>query len=68
MEDGSLAAAAGIETGDLIVEAGGKAITDADDLQAALASLEVPFELKVVRGIDERTVQVGGGTTATGEA
>ena len=68
VEDGSLAAAAGIEAGDLIVEAGGKAITDADDLQAALASLEVPFELKVVRGIDERTVQVGGGTTATGEA
>ena len=68
VEDGSLAAAAGIEAGDLIVEAGGKAITDADDLQAALASLEVPFELKVVRGTDERTVQVGGGTTATGEA
>ena len=68
VEDGSLAAAAGIETGDLIVEAGGKAITDADDLQTALASLEVPFELKVVRGTDERTVQIGGGTTATGEA
>jgi S1-C subfamily serine protease len=68
VEDGSLAAAAGIEAGDLIVEAGGKAITDADDLHAALASLEVPFELKVVRGNDERTVQVGGATAATGEA
>jgi S1-C subfamily serine protease len=68
VEDGSLAAAAGIEAGDLIVEAGGKAITDADDLYAALASLEAPFELKVVRGNDERTVQVGGATTATGEA
>jgi S1-C subfamily serine protease len=68
VEDGSLAAAAGIEAGDLIVEAGGKSITDADDLHAALASQELPFELKLVRGNDERTVQVGGGTTATGEA
>jgi serine protease Do len=68
VEDGSLAAAAGIEAGDLIVEAGGKPITDADDLLAALATLEPPFEVKLVRGNDERTVQVGGGTTATGEA
>ncbi len=60
VEDGSLAAAAGIEAGDLIVEAGGKPITDADDLHAALAALELPFDLKVVRGTDERTVQVGG--------
>ena len=52
----------------LIVEAGGKPITDADDLHAALTSLETPFEVKLVRGNDERTVQVGGGTTATGEA
>jgi len=68
VEDGSLAAAAGIEAGDLIVEAGGKAITDPDDLHAALGTLDLPFELKVVRGNDERTVQVGGATTATGEA
>ena len=68
VEDGSLAAAAGIEAGDLIVEAGGKPITDADDLHAALGALELPFEVKLVRGTDERTVQVGGGATATGEA
>jgi serine protease Do len=68
VEDGSLAAAAGIQAGDLIVEAGGRAVTDADDLYTALASVEVPFEVKLVRGADERTVQVGGGTTATGEA
>ena len=37
-------------------------------VDAALASLEVPFEVKLVRGNDERTVQVGGGATATGEA
>src|SRR4029079_3759721 len=68
VEDDSLAAQAGIQAGDLIVEAGGKPITDADDLHAALASLEVPFDVKLVRGNDERTVQVGGGTTVTGEA
>ena len=60
--------AAGIQAGDLIVEAGGKPITDADDLLEALAALELPYEVKVVRGTDERTVQVGGGATATGEA
>jgi serine protease Do len=68
VEDDSLAAAAGIQAGDLIVEAGGVTITDADDLHTALATLELPFEVKLVRGTDERTVQVGGGTTATGEA
>jgi serine protease Do len=68
VEDDSLAAAAGIQAGDLIVEAGGKPITDADDLHTALATLELPFEVKLVRGTDERTVQVGGATTATGEA
>jgi serine protease Do len=68
VEDDSLAAAAGIEAGDLIVEAGGKPITDADDLHAALASLELPFDVKLVRGNDERTVRVGGDTKATGEA
>jgi serine protease Do len=68
VEDDSLAAAAGIQAGDLIVEAGGKPIVRADDLHEALASLELPFDVKVVRGNDERTVRVGGGTTATGEA
>ena len=68
VEDDSLAAAAGIQAGDLIVEVGGKPITDADDLYTALGALEPPFEVKVVRGNDERTIQVGGGTTATGEA
>lgn len=67
VEDGSLAAAAGIEPGDLIVEAGGRAIADADQLFAVLAELEPPFDVKVVRGADERSVRVGG-TSATGEA
>ena len=68
VEDGSLADAAGIQAGDLIVEAGGTPITDADDLHTALSTLELPFEVKLVRGTDERTVQVGGATKATGEA
>jgi S1-C subfamily serine protease len=68
VEDGSLAATAGIEAGDLIVEAGGKPIVDADDLHAALESIELPFDVKLVRGNDERTVRVGGEASATGEA
>ena len=42
VEDGSPAAAAGIESGDLIVEAGGRAVTDADELHEALGALELP--------------------------
>jgi serine protease Do len=68
VEDGSPAATAGIEAGDLIVEAGGRAVTDPDELHEALSALDFPFEVKLVRGNDERTVQVGGGTSATGEA
>jgi S1-C subfamily serine protease len=68
VEDGSPAAAAGIESGDLIVEAAGRPVTDADDLHAILETATFPFEVKLVRGTDERTVQVGGGSKATGEA
>ena len=66
VEDGSLAAAAGIEAGDLLVEAGGRPLADADDLFAALSAVELPFDLKLVRGAEERTVQVAGGTAASG--
>jgi serine protease Do len=58
VEDGSAAAAAGIEVGDLIVSAGGRAIGDADDLQDALGSLEHPYDLVVVRGSEEKTLKV----------
>jgi len=67
VEDGSLAAKAGIQEGDLIVEVAGRAIDDADALVEALEAAPTPFEVKVVRGLDERTVSVGGGE-ATGEA
>ena len=67
VEDGSDADKAGIEQGDLIVEVAGTAITDPDELVEALAAATTPFEVKIVRGIEERTVSVGGGE-ATGEA
>ena len=59
IEDDCLAAAAGIEPGDLIVSAGGKPVADADDLFDALGSVETPFEVGLVRGADEHTLTVG---------
>jgi S1-C subfamily serine protease len=67
VEDGSDADKAGIQQGDLIIEIAGKAITDPDELVEALAAATTPFEVKIVRGTEERTVSVGGGS-ATGEA
>jgi S1-C subfamily serine protease len=61
VESGSPAEAAGVEAGDLIVSAGGRAIRDADDLHDALLALEHPFELGIVRGADDLTLTVGGG-------
>jgi serine protease Do len=60
VEDGSAAAAAGVEVGDLIVAAGGRDIVDADDLQDALAALAPPYDLVVVRGAEEKTLKVTG--------
>jgi S1-C subfamily serine protease len=68
VEDDSLAAAAGIQAGDLIVEAGGKPITDTDDLHTALGVTGLPFEVKLVRGADELTVQVGSQRKTAGDA
>ncbi|MEX2182924.1 MAG: trypsin-like peptidase domain-containing protein [Chloroflexota bacterium] len=59
VEDGSLADAAGIQAGDLIVSAGDRPIVNADDLHDALAALDTPFEVGLVRGADEQTVTVG---------
>jgi serine protease Do len=67
VEDGSLADKAGIQQGDLIVEAAGKPVTDADALFETLSAAKLPFQVKVVRGTEERTVSVGGGTVS-GEA
>ena len=68
VEDDGPAAKAGIRDGDLIVEIAGTPITEADQLQELIARTPMPFEVKVVRGADERTVSVGGGASASGEA
>jgi S1-C subfamily serine protease len=67
VEDDSLAAKAGILEGDLIVEVAGQAVTEVDALYELLGKVELPFEVKLVRGTEERTVSVGGGD-AQGEA
>jgi serine protease Do len=66
VEEESLAAAAGVEPGDLIVSAADRPIADADDLHDALGVLERPFTLGLVRGTEERTVTVGGPGPAEG--
>ena len=60
VEGGSPAASAGIERGDLVVEAGGSALEGIDALYAALESAGRggSLELTVVRGSDERRVRV----------
>lgn len=58
VDEDSPAAAAGIAEGDLIIQAGGRAIADADDLHAALRATGFPIELVLVRGAEERTVRV----------
>jgi S1-C subfamily serine protease len=68
VEDDSPAARAGIRDGDLIVEIAGRPVTEIDQLQEVLATAAMPFEVKLVRGTDERTVSVGGTANASGEA
>lgn len=60
VEGGSPAERAGIGQGDLITEAAGRMLADADDLYAVLGSLEAGsgLALTVVRGTEERTVEV----------
>ncbi|MEA2900484.1 MAG: hypothetical protein QOH36_371 [Actinomycetota bacterium] len=59
VEEGSAAAAAGIREGDMIVEAGARAIVEPDDIHDALgtASADGSLQLKLVRGADELTVE-----------
>ena len=58
VEDDSPAATAGIEAGDLLVAASGTALTSADDLFAALEAAAGTLTLTVVRGNEEREVEV----------
>src|SRR5512132_3957424 len=63
VEDGGPADRAGVRTGDLVVEAGGRAVTDADELYEALDQVGEgqTLTLRVVRGTDELTVTVSFG-------
>src|SRR3954447_1358178 len=56
--DGSPAAAAGLERGDLLVAANGRPLASAEDLFDALDAGGEQLTLRVVRGADERDVQV----------
>jgi S1-C subfamily serine protease len=59
VEEDSPAAAAGLEQGDLIVEAGGQELTDVDRLHQAMdAAKGGRLSLKVLRGAEERSVEV----------
>ena len=67
VEDGGPADQAGLRTGDLLVEAGGRPLTDADELHEALDQVgeDQTLTFRVVRGTDELTVTVRfGGSTA----
>jgi serine protease Do len=66
VEDGSPAAAAGIEPGDLLVAAGDAELGGVDALYEVLDALPAggaALELTVVRGTEERRVKVELGTT-----
>lgn len=60
VEDDSAAARAGVERGDLIVSAAGREIDSVEALYEALdgAGVQGSLELTLVRGTDERTVNV----------
>lgn len=74
VEDGGSAGRAGIQAGDLVVEAGGRAVTSVDDLWAAVDATDGSLEVRIVRGTEERSVSVSftageaTPTSATGEA
>jgi serine protease Do len=58
--DDSPAAGAGVTEGDLLVEAGGRALGSPDDLHAVLDGIEAggSVVLKVVRGVEELELTV----------
>jgi serine protease Do len=59
VEEDSPAAAGGLQEGDLIVEAAGRAVGDFDALTEAIESAEAgTLELRVLRGTDERKLSV----------
>ena len=68
VEDDSPASRAGLATGDLIVQAAGQPVRGMDDLfQALEAAADGVIELVILRGADERTVDVQLGAAATSQ-
>ena len=69
IEPGSPAERAGIAQGDLIVEAAGRPIREPDDVYEALASAggSGSMTLRILRGAEERTVEVKFDATETQE-
>src|SRR3954468_16579233 len=61
---GSAAEAAGLARGDLVVGAGGAEVHTIGDLHRAVAHAEATVALDVVRGVDERAVDVALGAAA----
>jgi serine protease Do len=58
VEDDSPASRAGLAEGDLIVLAGGKPVGGVDDLYEALGAADGTIQLIILRGTDERAVDV----------
>lgn len=60
VDEGSAADRAGLQRGDLIVQAGGRALDRVDVLYETLDAAREPgrLELQIVRGTDERTISV----------
>jgi len=56
--EGSPAAEAGVQRGDLLVAAGGTPVTGLDDLHAVLDAAGEVIDLTVVRGVEERSLPV----------
>src|ERR1700756_1865009 len=63
----SPAARAGLASGDLIVAAGGQPVRTIDDLSGALRAAGEAIELTVLRGTDERSIQVAFGQNSQPE-
>src|SRR5580704_4056928 len=63
----SPAARAGLAAGDLIVAAGGQPVRTVDDLSGALQAAGDTIELNVLRGTDERSIQVALGQNSEPE-
>ena len=64
----SPAARAGLAPGDLIVAAAGQPVRTVDDLSGALQTAGETIELNVLRGTDERSIQVAFGQNSQPEA